>query len=98
MSCHVCGAAEEIKNHVLFQCPFAQTVWENSDFPSILWPDPCSSVWEQFFHACDLLDMTKFGEPLLLLHGKYGMLGIDVFFERLMLTSWTGKEGSAYST
>jgi len=56
MSCHVCGVAAEIDIHILFQCPLAQTVWENSDLSSSLWRDPCSSVWDQFFKARDLLD------------------------------------------
>ena len=37
MRCDICGAVEESDVHVLFLCPFAREVWDESDFEADLW-------------------------------------------------------------
>ena len=44
MACLICDASEESDLHILFQCPFAERMWETSGVDTFFWAHPFQSV------------------------------------------------------
>jgi len=44
MACLICGASEESDLHILFQCSFAERMWEASGVDTFFWACPFQSI------------------------------------------------------